>query len=291
MNNADATYFRLIEKIQSKGEWKGNRTGVDCLTIAGFMFEHNMSEGFPLLTSRKLPFKSTKVELEFFIKGLRSKKWLKDRGCHYWDGWCNPQKVPYGKDEETKAKMAAEDDLGLIYGTQWRNFHEPGAYGGDTEGVDQLKNIVDTLKANPSDRRMICSAWNPLVLRDNLAALPSCHYGFHVTVIGDKLNLAWNQRSVDTMIGLPANIASYATLLHLLAKESGLQEGKLIGFLMDTHIYENHLEGVRRQLEQETFSLPSIKTGKFTSIFNWEHSDTELIGYQHSSPIKYEVAI
>lgn len=288
MNKADQAYKDLLYTILSEGKWKGNRTGVDCLTIAGFMFQHDMAEGFPLLTSRKLPFKSTKVELEFFIKGLRSKKWLQDRGCHYWDGWCNPEIIPYANDEETKKKMAAEDDLGLIYGTQWRNFKEPNY----PEGVDQLKNIVDTLKKNPSDRRMICSAWNPLVLYPvNRAALPSCHYGFQVTVIGDKLNLAWNQRSVDTCCGLPQNIASYALLLHLLAKEAGLKEGKLIGFLMDTHIYANHIDGVRKQLTQAIFDLPQIKTDKFTSIFDWEYGDTELVGYQHSEPIKYEVSI
>lgn len=286
MNNTDQEYFRLINLILTKGQWKGNRTGIDCLTIAGFMFEHDMSDGFPLLTSRKLPFKSTKVELEFFIKGLRSKKWLQDRGCHYWDGWCNPKIVPYGNDNSTKEKMKLEDDLGLIYGYNWRNFCDPQH---SENGIDQLKNVVDTLKKNPSDRRMIVSAWNPLVLP--YASLPSCHYGFQITVIGDKLNLAWNQRSVDTCCGLPQNIASYAILLHLLAKESGLKEGKLIGFLMDTHIYSNHIDGVKKQLNQKTYDLPTIKTDKFSSIFNWEYSDTELINYQYSDPIKYDVSI
>lgn len=286
MNNADSQYFALLNKILNEGVWKGNRTGVDCLTIAGFMFEHDMSTGFPLLTSRKLPFKSTKVELEFFIKGLSSKKWLQERGCKYWDGWCNPQLVPYGNDEETKKKMAAEDDLGLIYGTQWRNFCDPKY---PENGVDQLKRVVETLKKNPSDRRMICSAWNPLALP--YVALPSCHYGFQVTVIGDKLNLAWSQRSVDTCCGLCQNVASYALLLHLLAKEGNLKEGKLIGFLMDTHIYANHIEGVRKQLNQKTFDLPTIQTEKFTSIFDWTYEDTKLINYQSSEPIKYEVAI
>jgi thymidylate synthase len=253
------------------------------------MFEHDMSDGFPLLTSRKLPFKSTKVELEFFIKGLRSKKWLQDRGCHYWDGWCNPQRVPYANDEETKKKMAAEDDLGLIYGTQWRDFHDPRADFSTTVGIDQLKNVVDTLKKNPMDRRMIVSAWNPTALYS--MALPPCHYGFQVTVIDGYLNLAWNQRSVDVTCGFPQNLASYALLLHLLAKESGLKEGKLIGFLMDTHIYKTHLEGVKQQLTQDIHMLPTIKTDKFTSIFDWTYQDTELIGYTHSDPIKYEVAI
>lgn len=296
MNNADKQYLDLLNKILKEGQWKGNRTGVDCLTIAGFMFEHDMAEGFPLLTSRKLPFKSTKVELEFFIKGLRSKRWLQERGCHYWDGWCNPQVVPYANDAVTKARMAAEDDLGLIYGTQWRDFHDPESRGSvfntDSQlgkGIDQLKVLVNTLKKNPSDRRMIVSAWNPLVLP--YAALPSCHYGFQVTVIGDKLNLAWNQRSVDTCCGLPQNIASYALLLHLLAKEAGLKEGKLIGFLMDTHIYANHMDGVKQQLTQATHDLPEIVTDKFTSIFDWEYSHTELLSYKHSEPIKYEVSV
>ena len=288
MNNADQQYFNLLNKILSEGKWKNNRTGVDCLTIAGFMFEHDMSEGFPLLTSRKLPFKSTKVELEFFIKGLSSKKWLQDRGCHYWDGWCNPEIIPYKNDEETKKKMAAEDDLGLIYGTQWRNFKEPNY----PEGVDQLKNVVNKLKTDPSDRRMICSAWNPLVLYPiNRAALPSCHYSWQVTVIDGYLNLAWNQRSCDVCCGIPQNIASYALLLHLLAKESGLKEGKLIGFWMDTHIYSNHIEGVKKQLTQNTFILPEIRTENFKSIFDWEYQDTELLGYQSSEAIRYEVSI
>jgi thymidylate synthase len=285
MNNVDKEYFRLLNTILEKGKWKGNRTGVDCLTIAGFMFEHDMSEGFPLLTSRKLPFKSTKVELEFFIKGLNSKKWLQDRGCHYWDGWCNPQKVPYANDEETKKKMAAEDDLGLIYGTQWRNFKEPNYH----QGVDQLKNVVDTLKKNPMDRRMIVSAWNPLVLP--YAALPSCHYSWQVTVIDGYLNLAWNQRSCDTYLGIPANISSYALLLHLLAKESGLKEGKLIGFLMDVHLYSNHIEQTKELLNRTTYDLPTIKTDKFTSIFDWEYTDTELINYQSGAVLSAPVSV
>ncbi len=278
-NNLDKQYNNLVSRILETGEWKGNRTGVDCLTIAGAMIEHDMQEGFPLLTSRKLPFKSTKVELEFFIKGLSSKHWLKERGCNYWNGWANPQKVKYGNDDASKAAMAAEDDLGSIYGVQWRNFN----------GVDQLKNIVNKLKTDPSDRRMICSAWAPHEL--NKMALPPCHYAFQVTVINGKLNLAWNQRSVDVACGLPANISSYGLLLHLLAKEANLKEGKLIGFLMDTHIYSNHVDGLKLQLTQNTHILPTIQTNNFTSIFDWVYSETELLNYQASHQIKYDVAI
>lgn len=289
MNNVDREYFRLLNLILSKGKWKGNRTGVDCLTIAGFMFQHDMEEGFPLLTRRKLPFKSTKIELEFFIKGLSSKKWLQERGCGYWNGWCNPQRVPYGNDEETKRKMATEDDLGLIYGVQWRGFSDPSGCQCGHNTVDQLENIVNTLKKDPNDRRMVCLAWNPLAL-DQMALVP-CHYAFQVTVIDGKLNLAWNQRSCDSYLGIPANISSYGLLLHLLAKESGLKEGKLIGFWMDTHLYSTHLSQVKELLTRKTYDLPTVKTSKFTSIFNWTHQDTELLNYKSGSMLSADVVI
>lgn len=285
MNNADKQYKELLNKILTEGVLEQNRTGVAAKRIAGFMFEHDMSEGFPLLTLRKLPFKSTKVELEFFINGLRSKKWLQERGCNYWNQWCNPKKVPYGNDEETKAKMAAEDDLGLVYGTQWRDFRDPESPEGS--GVDQLKKLVDTLKKNPQDRRCIVSAWNPLVLP--YAALPSCHYGFQVTIVDGKLNLLWNQRSVDVCCN--QSITTYALLLHLLAKELKVKEGKLIGFLADCHIYSPHLDGVYEILTRESYFLPTVKTDKFTSVFEWEYGDTELIGYQCGEPISFKVAV
>lgn len=284
MNNADKQYKELLTKILTEGVLEQNRTGVAAKRIAGFMFEHDMSEGFPLLTQRKLPYKSTKVELEFFIKGLRSKKWLQERGCKYWNQWCNPKKVPYGNDDETKAKMAAEDDLGLVYGTQWRDFCDPN---GHESGVDQLKNLVDTLRKNPQDRRCLVSAWNPLAIP--FAALPSCHYNYQVTIVDGKLNLLWNQRSVDVCCN--QSITTYALLLHLLAKELDVKEGMLIGFLADCHIYEPHLEGAREILTRKSYPLPTVKTDKFTTIFEWCHEDTELIGYQSGPPIKFEVAV
>lgn len=289
MNNIDKQYKELVEKILKDGKWKANRTGEDCLTVAGFMLEHNMNEGFPLLTSRKLPFNSTKVELEFFIKGYTDKKWLQDRGCHYWDGWCNPQKVQYGHDTETKRKMREENDLGLIYGSVWRDFHDPKIKNGEGTHVDQLKNLVNLLKIDPNNRRMLCSGWNPLVLENNCAALPSCHYSFQVTTVGDELNLAWNQRSVDVCCN--QTITTYALLLHLLAKEANMKEGKLIGFLTDVHIYRSHLENVKKQILNDTYDLPKISTPIFTSIFDWKHEDTLLMDYKSSESVKYTVAI
>ncbi len=287
-------YLEIVKDILDHGQKKEDRTGVGNISIPGTIFQHNMQEGFPLLTTKKVPYRLVATELEFFIKGLTDKKWLQDRNNHIWDEWCNPQKVPYGHNEETKQKMAAERDLGPIYGWEWRHFGAKYiSYDSDYigQGVDQLKIIVDRLKSNPIDRRMIVSAWNPQYL--DQMALPPCHYGFQVTVVDNKLNLFWNQRSVDVALGLPFNIASYATLLHLLAKESGYQEGTLTGFLADTHIYLNHIDGLKEQLERDVnkYPLSQAETKNFTTIFDWKAEDTEIKNYQSYPAIKFEIAI
>lgn len=287
-------YLDIVQHILSTGTEKTDRTGTGTLAIAGVMFEHDMSAGFPLLTTKKMPFKIIATELEFFIKGITDKQWLKDRNCHIWDEWCNPKKVAYGHDEETKKRMAEERDLGPVYGFQWRHFNAPyenweSDYAG--KGVDQLKQLVETIKKDPSNRRMLVSAWNPSMLSE--MALPPCHYSFQITMIGGKLNLLWNQRSVDTMLGLPFNIASYALLLHLLAKETGLQEGKLIGFLGDVHIYKNHIEGAKEQLTRDPnlYPLPKTDTEPFTSIFDWEAGQTKIVGYESYPKIIFPIAV
>lgn len=285
-------YLDIVNKILSTGVRKQNRTGVDAITIPGAMFEHDMSEGFPLLTTKTVPLRLISSELEFFIKGLTDKQWLIDNNNHIWDEWCSPERVAYGHDANTKALMKAELDLGCIYGWQWRNF---GAQYIDcqtppnTYGVDQLNNLVQKLKSDPSDRRMIVSAWNPLDI--SKMALPPCHYGFQVTVINNKLNLLWNQRSVDVALGLPFNIASYGLLLHLLAKESGFQEGRLVGFLADTHIYVNHVDGMKEQLQRDPFPLPRIITENFTNIFSWSYKNSKVEEYNHHPKIAFEIAV
>ena len=287
-------YLDIVNNILTKGERKANRTGVDTIAIAGAMFEHDMAKGFPLLTTKKIPFRLVASELEFFIKGITDKKWLQDRNNHIWDEWCTPLKIKYANDAETKQRMLAERDLGTLYGWEWRHF---GAAYKDYQtdytgqGVDQLKLVVDKLKTDPSDRRMIVMAWNPLDI--GKAMPPYCHYGFQVTVINGKLNLLWNQRSVDTMLGLPFNIASYALLLHLLAKESNLQEGKLVGFLADTHIYVNHVDGAKEQLSRDPkkYVLPKIETNNFKSIFDWQYEDSQLVGYESYPAIKFDIAV
>lgn len=287
-------YLEIVRRILETGEEKSDRTGTGTIAIAGAMFEHDMAQGFPLLTTKKMPFKVIASELEFFIKGKTDKQWLQERNNHIWDEWCSPKKVPYAHDEQTKQKMMAERDLGPVYGFQWRHYNAPYSdYAADYagQGVDQLTRVIETIKTNPSDRRMLVMAWNPSMLAE--MALPPCHYGFQITVINGRLNLLWNQRSVDTMLGLPFNIASYALLLHLLAKETGLKEGKLVGFLADVHIYKNHLDGAREQSARDPgkYPLPKIETKNFTSLFNWQYTDTELLNYESYPKITFDIAV
>lgn len=360
-------YLRVCEDINENGTLKENRTGIDTISTSGVQFKHDMSKGFPMLTTKEIKFPRVSSELEFFIQGRTDKQWLKDQGNHIWDDWCNPSIVPQGRydpqtkdivkavrgdrylgismdvfktaeilrdiekrkeysvsDEdfetlvalaENRKAMSEERDLGPVYGFQWRHFD--ATYGKLSEnsfvhtakwlfggfrkkayeidysgrGFDQFATMVDTLKTNPNDRRMLVSAWNPKPETKKQQALPPCHYNFQVSVRDNKLDLSWQQRSVDTPLGLPYNIASYGTLLHLLAKEANLKEGFLIGQLHDTHIYVNQLEGMNEQLSRTPGKLPQIKTDKFTSIFDWKYQDTELVGYEPQPFIKFPIAI
>jgi len=293
-------YLDLLTEIFDTGVRRPNRTGVVTTAIPGYMFKHDMAEGFPLLTTKLVPFRLVASELEFFIKGYTDKKWLQDRKNHIWDAWARQDDVAYSNnDPEQQAKMRAGRDLGPIYGWEWRHFgasYPHPVLEGSTDigtpfgdGVDQLMNVVQKLKSDPDCRRMIVSAWNPPDIPT--MALPPCHWGFQVLVMDGKLNLMWNQRSVDVALGLPFNIASYALLLHLLAKESGFAEGTLVGFLADTHIYENHVEGLREQLKRSLFKLPRIQTDKFTSIFDWEYTDSDVTPYDHHPKIPFEIAV
>lgn len=287
-------YLDIVRRILAEGERKTNRTGIDTLAIAGATFEHDMARGFPLLTTKRTPFRLVATELEFFVRGITDKRWLQARDNHIWDEWAHPKKAPYAHDDGAKRRMLEEPDLGPIYGFQWRHFGAPYVdhttdYAG--RGVDQLRRVVDTLRTNPDDRRMIVSAWNPTQLDEQ--GLPPCHFVFQVTVIAGKLNLLWNQRSVDVPLGLPFNIASYGLLLHLLAKEAGLAEGKLIGFLADTHVYVNQLDGVREQLtrDPERYALPRVVTEPFTSIWEWTAEQSRVEGYQSYPKIDFPIAV
>ncbi len=325
-------YKEIIENVLTNGVNKqatryapdGSVIPVENGTIGTFceIFRHDMAEGFPLTTLRKMPWKSIRVELEGFVRGITSKKWYQDRGCNFWNEWANPVAVgralldekngealaaqlavPIGgselKAKELYKKVQEEtDDLGPIYGYQWRYFgshygemptYEVDQYdvedyhnaNGVACGTDQFKSIVEKLKTSPYDRRMVCSAWNPN--QEHLMALPPCHYSWSVSVYGNKLNLSWNQRSVDSSHGLPSNIASYALLQLLLCEESGLEPGELVGKLEDCHLYENTLDAVKLMIQRDEKSLPVVKIkrkedGSF-SIFDWTYKDVELIGY------------
>jgi len=285
-------YLDIIQKIFDEGIEKEDRTGTGTLAIAGAMFQHNMEDGFPLLTTKSVPFRLVASELEFFLRGISDKKWLQERDNHIWDEWCSPEIIPYAHDEETKKKMFEERDLGPIYGWQWRHF---GAkYQGydknyEGHGVDQVKKLVEDLKKNPHSRQMLVLAWNPMD-KDKVIP-PFCHYGYQVTVLNGKLNLMWSQRSVDSALGLPFNIASYGLLLHLLAKETGLKEGKLVGFLGDAHIYKNHIDGLKEQLSRQSMKLPTLKTENFKSIFDWKYTDSKIEDYEHHPRIKFDIAV
>lgn len=287
MSLLDKTFQETLELILTKGYKKEDRTGTGTISFPGVMIRHDMSEGYPLLTLRTVPFKSAAIELEGFIKGITSKQWYKERGCNYWNQWCNPKVVPYGTDDDTKKKMEECDDLGEIYGSQWRNFQDPQNLYGSTV-KDQLKEVVDTLKSNPNSRRMLCSAWNPLALEH--MALPPCHFAWQVNVTDGKLNLFYYMRSVDFVLGNDLN--TYGLLLHLLAKESNLKEGMLVGFFADAHIYLNHIDGIKELLSRNaTGNLPTIKTDNFKSIYDWQYSDTILCDYNPLPSVKFKVAV
>jgi len=278
MSFLDKTFQENLELILTKGYKKEDRTGTGTISFPGVMIRHDMSDGYPLLTLRKVPFKSAAIELEGFIKAITSKQWYKERGCNYWNQWCNPQEVAYGTDDDTKKKMEECDDLGKIYGYQWRNF----------KGVDQLKNIVNTLKKDTNNRRMVCSAWAPDQL--NEMALPPCHFAWQVNVTDGKLNLFYYMRSVEFVLGNDLN--TYGLLLHLLAKESNLKEGMLVGFFADAHIYLNHIDGIKELLNRNaTGKLPTIKTDNFKSIYDWQYNDTILLDYEPLPSVKFEVAV
>lgn len=327
--NIETQYLDLVQNVINNGYLKKNRTGISAKTIAHCMLQHSMDEGFPLMTHRKLFIKSVLIELEGFLKGETDKLWFKNRGCGFWSNWANPLKVNRRmiKWQEENAKnytdfkqcvvdsaklknqfQEEEEDLGpLGYSHGWRNFG--GKYEFKTglgnihsnTGYDQIKQICLSLKKNPEDRRMVCSGWNPNEL--NEVSLPCCHILHHVTVIDNTIHLCWFQRSVDTLLGLPSNIASYAALLLLYSKFSGFKPGTLTGFLSDIHIYENHLDKVGVFFDREIRELPNLEittqpfrldkddSNNDTLTVDWTHRDYKLENYNPHGKIKFEVAV
>ena len=279
-------YLDLLQDIKDNGVVKKNRTGIDTLSVFGRMFEYDMSDGgFPLLTVKKLGVKSIFAELEMFIHGVHDKEFLHERGCHIWDEWCSPEKVLYGHDPETLQKMKEETELGPIYGAQWINWNG--------EGINQLRNVIEKIKTDPTDRRLIVTAWNPAQL--DKMALPPCHYGYQFYSAGDgKLSLAWNQRSLDTFLGFGFDLASYAMLLTLVCKEVNMKPDKLKAFIGDCHIYMNQMDAVNELLTRKPKPSPTIEvTNTFDgwTINDWKCTDYILYDYDPHPALRTKIAV
>jgi thymidylate synthase len=313
-------YLNICKQIiENCNDFRMNRTGVPDIGLPnGAVFEHDMRGGFPLLTTKKMGLKNIATELEFFLKGITDKKWLRDRNCKIWDEWANPIKVQQeyditvrnnpdltdnGRTELRNKITDLQRDVGPIYGWQWRHFG--GEYQWDDAriekdpadnfnhgkpGVNQLEQIIYKLKNNPADRRMIVSAWNPVDIPQ--MGLPACHVMHQLIVRDDKISLTWVQRSCDMFLGVPYNIASYAMLLLLYAKESGYQPYMLKGELHDAHIYINHLDQMKEQIGRDPLKLPTVEIpdAKWNGMQNWTRDCFVLKDYISHAKITGAVA-
>jgi thymidylate synthase len=273
MSNIEKQYQGILRKLVLYGKEKSDRTGTGTLSYFGDQIRHNMSEGFPLLTTKKMAVKTMMTELRWFLKGRTDIQYLRDNNCKIWDG-------DYEKSGRT------DGELGPIYGKQWRNWTSQKFNVAKGEGylleIDQIAKLIVDIKKNPDSRRLMVSAWNVGELDE--MTLPPCHYGFQCYVQDGKLSLMWSQRSVDAFLGLPFNIASYGTLLLLLCKETGLEPGELIGNLGDVHLYKNHIQQAKEQIVREPFNLPKIDLIN-VDVLNGEFGYT-LIDYEHHPAIK-----
>jgi len=261
-------YHDLMKEVLAKGVQKSDRTGTGTISVFGHQMRFNLADGFPMVTTKKLHLKSIIYELLWFLKGSTDNNWLKDRGVSIWNEWAAP-----------------DGDLGPIYGYQWRSWPAPNG-----QHIDQISEVVETIKKNPDSRRIIVSAWN--VADIPRMALAPCHAFFQFYVADSKLSCQLYQRSADIFLGVPFNIASYALLTHMMAQQCNLEVGDFIWTGGDCHLYSNHLEQVDLQLSREFFPLPKLNIlRKPDSIFDYEFEDFEIVGYESHPHIKAPVAI
>ncbi len=271
-------YQDLLLHILENGNQKGDRTGTGTISIFGHQMRFDLSEGFPLITTKKVHFKSVAYELLWFISGKTNISYLQENGVKIWNKWAD-----------------RNGDLGPVYGKQWRDWNG--------ESIDQLKNVIHQLKNNPDSRRMMVSAWNPSVLPDTSksfdenvaegkAALPPCHALFQSYVADNKLSCQMYQRSADVFLGVPFNIASYALLTHMMAQVCDLEVGDFIHTFGDVHIYQNHVEQVKLQLSREPRNLPELKLNpSIKDIDKFTYEDIELLNYDPHPRIKAPIAV
>lgn len=258
-------YLDLLQDILDNGVDKSDRTGTGTRSVFGRQMRFDLSKGFPLMTTKKVHLKSIIYELLWFLKGDTNVHYLQEHGVRIWNEWADEN-----------------GDLGPVYGAQWRNW--------DNKGIDQIKKVIETLKKNPNDRRMIVTAWNPSQV-DNMA-LPPCHMMFQFYVANNKLSCMLYQRSCDMFLGVPFNIASYALLTMMIAHVCGFELGEFVHTLGDTHIYLNHFDQVKEQLSREPRALPQMLIKrKVDSIDDFRFEDFELVGYDPWPTIKADVSV
>ena len=260
-------YEDLLRDVLENGTAKGDRTGTGTRSVFGRQIRYDLSESFPLLTTKKVYFKGVVGELLWFLRGDSNVRWLQDNGVRIWNEWADE-----------------DGELGPVYGVQWRSWPTP-----DGGHIDQIEEVLRTLEENPDSRRNLVSAWNVAEL-DKMALMP-CHLLFQLYVADGRLSLQVYQRSADMFLGVPFNIASYALLTHMFAQQAGLAVGELIWTGGDCHIYNNHVEQVREQLSRSPRQYPQLRLRKAASIFDYAFADIEVIGYDPHPTIKAEVSV
>ncbi|WP_053388325.1 thymidylate synthase [Leucobacter japonicus] len=260
-------YEDLLREVYEHGTQKSDRTGTGTRSLFGRQIRFDLAESFPLITTKRVHFKSLAVELLWFLRGEGNTQYLTDQGVTIWDEWADEN-----------------GDLGPVYGVQWRSWPTP-----DGGHIDQIAKVVEQLRDTPDSRRIIVSAWNVAEL-DEMALAP-CHAFFQFYVADGKLSCQLYQRSADMFLGVPFNIASYALLTLMLAQQVGLEPGEFVWTGGDCHIYDNHVEQVERQLSRDAFPYPKIEIRKAESIFDYTLEDFEVVGYEHHPGIKAPVAV
>jgi thymidylate synthase len=260
-------YEDLLRDVLEHGTHKTDRTGTGTRSVFGRQLRFDLSQGFPLVTTKRVHFKSIAYELLWFLQGSSNVGWLRDHGVTIWDEWAD-----------------ASGELGPVYGVQWRSWPTPSG-----ETIDQISQVIEQIRTNPDSRRLIVSAWNPADIPD--MALAPCHALFQFYVADGRLSCQLYQRSADLFLGVPFNIASYALLTHMVAQQTGLEVGDFVWTGGDCHIYDNHVEQVTEQLSRAPYAFPQLRLRRADSLFDYAFDDFEVVGYEHHPALRAPVAV